>query len=106
MPKQIEVSDETYAHLEAFGRIAHNIMTGPLESSELADVLIRFGMRETLAILWGSLEPSDMLEVLQQLVDRTPQLAYGLVADHLEAGDAVHREALKFKFGFHQPTQG
>jgi hypothetical protein len=102
---QITVSDETLARLQAFERVARALTDETRTPDELADVLIRFGMDQTLTVLWGSLEPGALVKTLLALAERHPGQVYSLTAEYLEAGAGIEKEELRRRFGFQPPER-
>jgi hypothetical protein len=102
MPR-INVSKETHARLQAFQRVVRALTNEEKSLDELAETLIRYGIDETLATLWGALEPGMLVKTLLDLAARHPEQIFDLTADYLEAGAGVIDEELSRRFGFRPP---
>src|SRR5712664_978747 len=91
----INVSNDTYARLQAFQPIVKWLQgkTIPLDLS--AEVLICAGMRNLLDILWQQQDAQTLVDTLQKLSTRNPKEIYGFVAEVLKTGSKIEQKRIK-----------
>jgi hypothetical protein len=99
----INVSDDTYARIQAFLRLGGQLADAELTPEVCGEALILFGMKAILEGLWKPHEPEILVQTPQGLAGRHPKEVMDFVADVLETGATIQeQEALEATkpFGF------
>jgi len=91
----INVSNDTYARLQAFQPIVKWLQGKAIPLELSAEVLIHAGMRSLLDILWQQQDVQTLVESLQKLATRHPEEIYGFVAEVLKTGTKIEQKRLK-----------
>src|SRR5262245_13970970 len=106
MPRII-VSEETYARVLAFLRLARVLTEMELTPDRCAETRINVGMNLTLERIWGQHEKETLLKSLMKLAARHPEEVYSFVADVLETGSEAQREEARQRaqLGFNPPPK-
>jgi hypothetical protein len=94
---QINVSDSTYARLQAFRPLGERLGEEQITLDTCAESLILFGISAILDRLWKPHDAETLVQALQTLADRHPDQVFNFLTDVLKTGDDVEQ---KKPFGF------
>ena len=102
--RSVEVSDETYSHVEHFRAVINAVMDEELDTQACFGLILEQGLRSMLLDIMGPQEHEVLLESFQQLAATNPAAVYQYVASILKAGAKLReRELRRSRIGFSTP---
>lgn len=97
---KIEISPELYERIKAFKEIIEAVIEDKMELNDNVELILDRGINSMLEDLLGQVEPATLLQSFQQLGTKHPAEVYRFVAETLQRGGEINKEALKKTMGF------
>lgn len=95
------LTDEHRRRINALAPIYRSVMNQDADVQTCLDILVERGFRAILTDLLESADPATLIESIQQLAARDPELVGRYMADMVGLGDDVNRQETKMpRIGF------
>jgi len=96
----LELPEDTYRRVEEFRSVINAVVEGELDIETCLGMVIERGLDSMLCDLLGPQESGVLLDAFRQLAAREPAAVYRYVADTLNRGEQINKEALRPRIGF------